>query len=313
MDANLCLNVLQTAGNFTAKQLVDFTKVINDVVGSTNVDKFMDAAAGYGHRIAHGHSAEFLPEIYEKFGFSGLVDASTHWLRDLCTPHGVPIPFAKNVAAYFDIAPKTSIEWLCLNVGDVFSGALSALHTTHNIYALKSAVASSHLPPLLAANILIGSIIKITTGGMTHNPITILCGITDAGTLVWALQPVLTYGISYFKTVPALSTAATLESAAYGSVAGLISGVVVSKLFEMQRPSYSKKTKVNAAIGAFVGGISALAMVPLEQSKSAKLLASSISAATIVAIKESVKLRNQKASMATINYLPEFMLNSLRS
>ena len=67
------------------------------------VNKFMDAAAGRGHRLKFGHSIEYLPQIVEKFGVEGVPAYFMHLLQDFTTTDGIPIiPNAWNV--------KTSLQ-----------------------------------------------------------------------------------------------------------------------------------------------------------------------------------------------------------
>ncbi len=64
IDIAYALNALQSVGNAASAPVVSFTRVVNERVGTTPTDAFMDAASGVGHRIVHGHSLDNLPTIY---------------------------------------------------------------------------------------------------------------------------------------------------------------------------------------------------------------------------------------------------------
>ena len=104
----------------------------------------MDQLSGYGHRVKHGHSIEYLPEIFSEFGLSGLYDAVTHWLRDMTSPHGVPLPFANELRTLLNQNFKFASEWLSINVGDLLGGGFSIAHSyvmygmIHSLVAQKS-------------------------------------------------------------------------------------------------------------------------------------------------------------------------------
>ncbi len=71
--------------------IVNFTKGINEYIGKLPVDKYMDSVSGIGHRVKHGHDLTFLPEIYNKFGIDGVSGYFSHIIKDLMSPHGVPL------------------------------------------------------------------------------------------------------------------------------------------------------------------------------------------------------------------------------
>lgn len=106
-DHLISLAAAASAATATADFIVSHTRHINDVVGSTQADKWMDAVWGVGHRIKHGHSFGDLPKVFEQFGWSGVKDFFEHMGRDFCTPHGLPIPFADEIRKTFVNAPQT--------------------------------------------------------------------------------------------------------------------------------------------------------------------------------------------------------------
>lgn len=55
------------------------------------INKFMDTAAGVGHRLKSGHSIEYLPQIVERFGSEGVPAFFMHLLQDFTTVDGLPI------------------------------------------------------------------------------------------------------------------------------------------------------------------------------------------------------------------------------
>lgn len=55
------------------------------------INKFMDSAAGSGHRLKFGHSIDLLPHIVEKFGIEGMPAYFMHLLQDFTTLDGIPI------------------------------------------------------------------------------------------------------------------------------------------------------------------------------------------------------------------------------
>ena len=55
------------------------------------INKFMDTAAGRGHRLRFGHSLDYLRQIVERYGIEGVPAYFTHLLQDFTTVDGIPI------------------------------------------------------------------------------------------------------------------------------------------------------------------------------------------------------------------------------
>lgn len=180
----------QTIANLTGQPLVEITKQLNDVVGSTAVDRFMDAAHGVGHRVAHGHSLDNLPYIYEKFGINGVGDYFVHGFRDAMSPHGMPIPYAKEFGDLIGVKPLQEVHWLSANIGDLLSGSMSIVSSIALQRSIKAAVQSGSLPMELVITATIGAVIKLGFGFSSTNPVTITSGVFDLGSLVLAYSKV---------------------------------------------------------------------------------------------------------------------------
>jgi DNA/RNA endonuclease G (NUC1) len=69
------------------------------------INKFMDDAAGIGHRLKVGHSIDYLPQIVEKFGNEGVPAYFMHLLQDSTTVDGIPtIPRAWDIKETLQLA-----------------------------------------------------------------------------------------------------------------------------------------------------------------------------------------------------------------
>ena len=272
-DTNHLLNGMQSLGNTLGQPLVSITKVANDVVGSNAVDVFMDSAKGIGHRIVHGHSLDNLPLIYKKFGASGVLDYSSHGLRDAMSPHGMPIPFASEIATELGLRPLTAVHWLCFNVGDVLAGGLSVVHSIHNIGLMNEAVASGFLSPQLAISTALGSTIKIGFALGTTNPVSLAAGVIDLGVLVWALAPTLSLGQDYFVGPTGVSGSTIFLGAVSGAASAAAIGGALHATTEPSKSSWLERMKritFSGAIGGALGaGISTLSANPIVISSAA--------------------------------------------
>lgn len=91
------------------------------------INKFMDSAAGSGHRLKFGHSIEYLPQIVEKFGIEGVPAFFMHLLQDSTTVDGIPIgPKAwdiKTILEKASVSKKAATGLVSIS----FSNILSAL------------------------------------------------------------------------------------------------------------------------------------------------------------------------------------------
>ena len=158
--------------------IIEYTKSFNDVAGKTAVDAFMDHAVGRGHRIIHGHDLSYLPEIYNKFGLEGVGDFFAHNTRDVMSPDGLPLPFANEIKSTLGLSTKQSIDWLCLNIADVLTGALSVAHSVYIFNQLKAG-------NIDASKAFIGGMLKIITATYSPNPIVLASGVFDLGALIY--------------------------------------------------------------------------------------------------------------------------------
>lgn len=285
---NYILNAFQVAGNASSEFVVGMTKSFNNVVGSSPVDSFMDAAAGYGHRIVHGHSLEYLPQIFEKYGFSGIGDAFTHWLRDLSSPHGVPLPFANEIRDFFGMNFKEATQWLSLNIGDLIGGGLSVFHSYSSFKVLKIAVASGYLSPVAAFGILIGGVMKVTSGIILHNPVTLSAGIFDMGAFLWGLSPFYSLGWSYFKK-PIVAVPNVSQSILVGALFGVVSASLFTWLMnysKSEKSCYMENIIIGAAAGAGIGAISEFANLSMGAVVGLSMIGSGFAVAGKDAIKD---------------------------
>ena len=267
------LNGLQAVGSALGDRIVSVTKAANDVVGSTAVDAFMDSAKGIGHRIVHGHSLDNIPAIFNKFGMSGVGDYFSHGLRDVMSPHGMPIPFADEIAKTLGLRPMEAVNWLCFNIGDVVSGGLSVGHSTLTYIAIQNAVAAGFMPPSLAISTAVGSAIKIGLAISSTNPVSLICGVTDLGMLVWGLSPAFTMGHGYFVKGAALNAKPIILGGFWGAgaaaaVGGVLHGFTADDWIDW-RERLMKLSFAGAIGGAFGVGSSAISTNPIVISSSA--------------------------------------------
>lgn len=206
-------NITSTTAELASPYLVNFTKVLNEVGTPNNVDRFMDAKAGLGHRVAHGHDLSYLPEVFDKFGLDGVAKFFKHLLTaDLMSPHGIPfLPYTKEIGQFLGLSTKQTLDWMCLNIGDLVGGGL-AIATSYTNYKL---IMSGPVDSQKLALIGVSAAVKLTASTLTPNPITFLTSVFDLGLVVYATMPIV---FEFF--VPKFS----FKSALYGSVqAGSIS------------------------------------------------------------------------------------------
>ena len=97
MAGSYVSDAVLTIAHASKDQLVDLTKVINNDAFPGAVDRFTDKAVGRGHRIVSGHDLTYLPEIFDKFGLRGIGDYFAHLSKDIMSPDGIPMPFAKEI------------------------------------------------------------------------------------------------------------------------------------------------------------------------------------------------------------------------
>lgn len=310
---NPALGFFQLGANAGGESIIAITKALNDVAGSTGVDRFMDSAAGYGHRIVHGHSLEFLPAIFSEFGISGVFDSFIHWCRDLSTVHGVPIPFANSLREMFGLSYKSTIEWMCLNIGDLIGGSLALVHTYNSFGLLSSAVAAKYLSPSVAVSVGTACISKLILGVIAHNPITVFSGLIDLGMMVWGLSPALALGATYFKE-PLVSPALSYKFFLGGLVGG-VCGALVSKLRKYENET--SDIQQNVALGAFIGGITGAVGSWYSSSTLFAAICAAASSSAVVVTKELISQRLRLGGDSikhenfcnALNTAPQFLLN----
>lgn len=249
-----------------ADHITDITKTLNDVVGTTGVDRFMDSATGLGHRIQFGHSLDYVPEIYRRFGVTGLSDYLTHGLRDFMSPHGMPIPFAREVETLLGLTRSQSINWLCLNIGEVLAGSVSLAHSYQLFQNVAEARSIGHIDPNKLAYLATGVTAKLAIGAATTNPVTLASGLFDATTLIWGMMPYLTIGDAYFRSLE-ITTATAITGSVSASAAGLATGGILHVFTERSFRTYTdrlKKISFSGAVGGFIGvGTSAVTANPI--------------------------------------------------
>ena len=117
------------------------------------VNKFMDTVVGSGHRLKFGHSIEYLPQIIEKFGITGVPAYFMHLAQDFSTPHGIPIvPDAWEVKSWLQLKGLTApaaAGAVSVSFASML-GAIALVALAHNLWkfsdaAVKSLKARKHL------------------------------------------------------------------------------------------------------------------------------------------------------------------------
>jgi tetratricopeptide (TPR) repeat protein len=123
-----------------AGTVVEFQRPISHALGGVfhygpghvrrwaEVNQYMDSVAGSGHRLKFGHTVDFLPRIYERFGIEGVPAFFLHLLQDFFTPDGLPLlPNAwaiKRHLAIAGLAPKMTTALVSLSASNVLAGAM---------------------------------------------------------------------------------------------------------------------------------------------------------------------------------------------
>jgi hypothetical protein len=90
----------------------------------------MDSVAGSGHRLKFGHTVDFLPRIYERFGIEGVPAFFLHLLQDFFTQAGLPLlPNAWDIKRYLEdagLTATTAARCVSLGASNVLAGAMIA-------------------------------------------------------------------------------------------------------------------------------------------------------------------------------------------
>jgi hypothetical protein len=251
------VNAAQIAGNLSNNPVVNSLKHLNNVVGSTPVDAFMDSVSGMGHRLAHGHDISYLPEIYSKYGLKGVKDFFAHMTLDVMSPHGVPIfPGAKKFGSLIGLNTKQSTDWLCVNIGDLIGGGLSVFHSAITIKSLIGAKATGYIGWQLLANTMIGSGLKIGTAILVPNPISLASGIVDLGALIVIAGPIF-YNGEWHYFIPKESLITSIgKGAVYGGIVATAIGAPLESIrsyIYYKGGKYNKKQAIVEALSGTLG------------------------------------------------------------
>ncbi len=178
-------SVIQVGANLSRDLVVGLTKSLNDDSFPGVVDLFMDQARGRGHRVVFGHDLSYLPEIYDKFGLSGVSGYFKHLSKDVMSTDGVPLPFASQVQEVLELSSLQSINWLCLNVGDVLSGGVSFWHSREVLLVLKKGQFSNGF----LVKVVVSSGLKVFISVYSPNPLSLISGLVDLGSLAYFTYP----------------------------------------------------------------------------------------------------------------------------
>lgn len=223
-------NLSSAASELASPVLVNFTKVLNEVGKPNQVDIFMDSIKGVGHRIKHGHDLSDLPVIFEKFGWDGVGNFFKHLIgADFMSPHGIPVlPFTYEIGKAFGLSTKQIVDWMCVNIGEAFSGTLAITNSYLNFKLISTGTPDGKKLFI----ILLSSGIKLAASTANPNPITFLSSVFDIGLIAYSGTPML---IDHF--FPKYS----FNLSAIGSVKAGSFSITVSALYLGAKEWYEKK------------------------------------------------------------------------
>jgi hypothetical protein len=251
----------QSLGNIGNEHLVGLTRVLNKDANPGLVDLFMDSARGRGHRIVHGHDFTDLLTVYvyDKFGMAGIPDYFRHLSKDVMSTDGIPFPFANEIQKLLGLSTKETIDWLCINIGDVLSGSFSVWHTKETLLALQSGNVSEEL----ILKILIGSGIKVFFSLNNPNPISLACGVVDFGALAYYAYPFYSnYVLAILQ--PEITWGEILKNTSQATGVGFATSFVFESLIKIQKllnneislKNYITSTTKKAVVDGLVSGCS---------------------------------------------------------
>lgn len=175
---------LSVVTGIKADAVTQLTRFV-DAPGTNLVDQWMDQvpgheiAGGFGHRFLNGHSLVDVFPIYQEYGLNGVWDFAQHMGRDLCTPHGLPLPGGPLVFETLNRIPGiemdlgTAIDWFCVNIADLLSGSLAGLSL------LRLSRQSSDPTTMFVA-----SGVKFVFGMFTTNPLILIGAMVGTGIAV---------------------------------------------------------------------------------------------------------------------------------
>jgi len=232
------------------------------------------------------------------------------------SPDGVPIPFAKSIQESLGLSTMQSIDWLCLNIGDVLSGGFSLWHTRETILALQAGNLSNDF----VLKLLIGSGLKIYLSVHSPNPISLVCGIVDLGALAYYAYPAYSSQVLNFIR-PELSWNDILENSIQVSGLGFASSFtlrslqnitqLINKKVEPKR--YFKSIAKEAAIDGIISGSSSLIADLSEKYFSAnRTIKNTIAFSSFIGLRAGYsKLRNikrvrQSDSLVNMSLIPAY-------
>lgn len=256
------MNGLQAFGNLSKNYLVDYTKVLNIDANPGAVDIFMDSIRGRGHRVVFGHDLTTISEIYEKFGLGGIADYFKHIAKDIMSPDGIPVPFAKEIKGALGLSTKNSIDWFCFNIGDVLSGGLSIFHS----WMLYQTLSTGAVTEAMVLQIVLGSGIKVVSSIWCPNPISFLSGLFDFGLIAYYGYPICS---GFVQSI--LSDEMSLEVIAGNSLQAVGYGFCISLIFEglgkikeikngeISIKQYVSRTLKKASLNGLISGCSSMA------------------------------------------------------
>ena len=151
---------------------------------ATELSRWMDTidghAGGWYHRVKHGHDPlANMGEVYDRFGIEGVVKYPFELLKDVITPHGIPLPGTQFLVQNGYISAKTATEWFSINAGDMFAAGIS-VYFTHKLWKKSKA---GDIEESTVTWAVLGAGVKIASGVVTKNPVLIISGVVD-GVLV---------------------------------------------------------------------------------------------------------------------------------
>jgi DNA-binding XRE family transcriptional regulator len=146
------------------------------------VKQFMDqvpgklAPGGFAHRVLHGHSLADGMLVFKDKGIEGLAAWTLEESYDVCSPHGLPLPWANEVWKGSGLTAHQALKWLSFNATDIVVAGAVALGMMNTGGESPSAVALSATS-------------QLALGFVSANPLLIVMGgIALTGALAGFLQ-----------------------------------------------------------------------------------------------------------------------------
>ena len=191
MNRQAIENLLSFIAILQGHQLTGITRHMEHLFLATKLSRWMDTVdghvGGWYHRVRHGHDPlANMGEVYDKFGIEGVVKYPFELLKDVITPHGIPIPGTQFLVQGGHVSAKTATEWFSMNVGNIFAAGVS-VYFTHKLWK-KSKTGDIEESTVTWA--VIGAGVKVTAGVVTKNPVLIVSGVVDGAILVLNIERV---------------------------------------------------------------------------------------------------------------------------